>query len=314
MHTNQGKTQSCKELLDQYKQQSSGPTNPQRIIFIGVGDNDVYNITAPFEDKGEKVIAGRVESRDSESSMVVFFVESGTGTWSPREGAPSFQMQDPFFTRIGGDLVLGGVETFPHPTIENALMWRTLFYKGSSIETLQFFFKGPDEMKDLRIVELNDGSVGVFTRPQGEKGGRGKIGYVRIPSIADLTIDVIEKAPLLTGQFHDDEWGGANELHVLQDGRIGVLGHIACFDDNRDRHYYPMAFIFDPNTENYSPMKLIAVRSDFLSGSAKHEFLMDVVFSGGLVRQLDGTAVFYAGISDAEGHRIVIPDPFGETC
>jgi hypothetical protein len=311
MHTSQGEMLTCKELLEQYKQQSCGPINPQRLIFTGVGDNDVYNITAPFEDKGEKVIAGRVESRDSESSTVVFFVESSTGTWTPMEGAPTFKMQDPFFTRMGGDLVLGGVETFPHPTIENALMWRTLFYKGSSIETLQFYFKGPDEMKDLRIVELNDGSVGVFTRPQGEKGGRGKIGYIRIPSMADLTIDVIEEAPLLKGQFHDDEWGGANELHLLEDGRIGVLGHIACFDDNRDRHYYPMAFIFDPNTENYSPMKLIAVRSDFLSGSAKHEFLMDVVFSGGLVRKLDGTAVFYAGISDAEGHRIQIPDPFG---
>lgn len=299
----------CSNLLHEYREQAA-PTRPERLLFTGVGDNDVYNITAPFEDLGEKVIAGRVESRDSESSTIVFFVENEAGQWSPREGAPSFALQDPFFTRIGGELIVGGVQTFPHPSIEHALMWRTVFYKGSNIESLKRFFAGPDGMKDLRIAELEDGSIAVFTRPQGEKGGRGKIGYARIPSLEALTIEVIEQAPLLKGQFNDEEWGGANELHLLKDGCIGVLGHIACFDADRDRHYYPMSFIFDPGNESYTPIQIIAERSNFLPGEAKMNELADVVFSGGLVRQLDGTAVLYAGISDAEAHRLVIPDPF----
>lgn len=29
-------------------------------------------------------------------------------------------------------------------------------------------------MKDVRLVELADGRVGIFTRPQGEKGAGGK--------------------------------------------------------------------------------------------------------------------------------------------
>jgi hypothetical protein len=38
---------------------------------------------------------------------------------------------------------------------------------------------------------------------------------------------------------------------------------------------------------------------------------VDVVFSGGLVRNIDeGKAVLYAGISDAEAQRITIDDPF----
>ena len=93
-------------------------------------------------------------------------------------------------------------------------------------------------MKDLRLVELQDGSIGVFTRPQGEKGGRGKIGFTRVASLEELSIDQINKAPLLEGQFVDEEWGGCNEIHLLPNGILGVLGHIACFDEQGDRHYY----------------------------------------------------------------------------
>lgn len=299
---------TCSELLADYEKKER-PVSPEKLSFEGVGTSDVYNITAPFEDEGQLVIAGRVEPRDSEQSEVHFFLKSGDA-WVPREGAPVFQLQDPFVTFISGELVLGGVQTFPHPTIENALGWRTVFYKGSSINTLEEFFKGPDGMKDLRIAELLNGSIAIFTRPQGEKGGRGKIGFTTIPSLKDLTLEVIENTPLLENQFTDEEWGGANELHVLSSGLIGVLGHVACFDEAGDRHYYPMRFVVDPKTGEHADIELIAVRNDFLPGASKRPDLVDVVFSGGLVRNDDGTADLYAGISDAEAHKITISDPF----
>ncbi len=165
-------------------------------------------------------------------------------------------------------------------------------------------------MKDLRLVELPCGGIGVFTRPQGDKGGRGKIGYTRAAALADLTVDLIEEAPLLEDQFIEEDWGGANELHRLANGWIGVLGHVACFDELRDRHYYPMVFALNPETGQYTDMELIAERSEFLPGEAKRPDLVDVVFSGGLVRNKDGTADLYAGISDAEAQRLTIRDPF----
>ncbi|MEQ7051507.1 DUF1861 family protein [Paenibacillaceae sp. P-4] len=306
-----GSVKTCEILLQEYMAHKPLAQNAEKLSFTGVGDKDVYNITAPFEDAGELVIAGRVESRDSEFSEVRFFVERN-GEWAPREGAPTFELQDPFQTRFGGELVLGGVQIYPHPTQENALMWRTVFYKGKSIAELKPFFKGPDGMKDLRLVELQDGSVGVFTRPQGEKGGRGKIGFARVNRLEDLSIELVNNTPLLDGQFIDEEWGGANEAHLLSNDRIGVLGHIANFDAQGDRHYYPMVFVLDPATGKYSDIKLIAVRDKFLPGAAKRTDLVDVVFSGGLVRNGDGTAVLYAGISDAEAHRLTIDDPFQE--
>ncbi|SEM94398.1 MTP-1 family protein [Lihuaxuella thermophila] len=304
-----GEVKTCSMLLDEYRKADRKPFLPSKLQFAGVGGKDVYNITAPFEDEGEQVIAGRVESRDSEHSEVHFFVQLGE-TWVPKAGLPSFQLQDPFFTRIDGELIFGGVEIFPHPTIENQLQWRTVFYKGSNLRSLQKFFTGPIGMKDLRLIQLKDRSIGVLTRPQGKKGGRGKIGFTRIPSLAHLTLEVIEEAPLLPGQFIDEEWGGANEAHLLSNGLIGVLGHIACFDHQGNRHYYSMVFALDPDTGECSDIGLIAVRADFLKGPAKRSDLVDVVFSGGLVRKPDGTADLYAGISDAEAQRITIPDPF----
>jgi hypothetical protein len=303
-------TKTCAELVEIYLEKDQ-PVNPEKLTFTGVGDRDVYNITAPFEDKGEQVIAGRVEARDTEHSEVYFFVNRD-GVWTPREGAPVFELQDPFVTRIGGELLLGGVEIFPHPTNEGALGWRTVFYKGSSIENLKLLFKGPDGMKDLRLAELKDGSIAVLSRPQGEKGGRGKIGFARISSLDDLNLDVIEEAPLLEGQFAEGEWGGANELHILNNGHIGVLGHIASFDEEGNRHYYPMVFSLNLETGEHTEIQLIAIRDDFLAGASKRPDLVDVVFSGGLVRKEDGTAEFYAGISDAEAHRILIQDPFNQ--
>ncbi|WP_160043667.1 MTP-1 family protein [Paenibacillus sp. USDA918EY] len=302
---------TCSALLASYNSKQARAEQAERLVFDGIGNKDVYNIAAPFEDDGELVLLGRVEPRDSEHSQVMFFVERD-GKWLPRAGAPVFDLQDPFHTRIGGKLIVGGVQIYPHPEKENALMWRTVFYQGSSVNGLKEFFKGPDGMKDLRLVELKDGSIGIFTRPQGKKGGRGKIGFAKVPSLEKLTLQVINDAPLLEGQFTDEEWGGANEAHLLKDGRIGVLGHAACYDPSGDRHYYPMAFVFSPSDLTFTDMELIAVRDRFLPGPSKRPDLQDVVFSGGLIRKEDGTAVLYAGIGDADAQRIVIDDPFAK--
>lgn len=308
---NKGNVKTCGQLLQEFEEKATSIGPAQKLVFDGVGERDVYNIAAPFEDEGELVIAGRVEERDSEHSSVYFFVERN-GKWVPREGAPTFELQDPFFTLIKGELVLGGVQIFPHPEIEDALGWRTVFLKGGSISELTQFAKGPDGMKDIRLVELPTGGIGVFTRPQGEKGGRGKIGFTKIETLDELTPSVVDAAPLLEGQFIEDEWGGANEIHVLKNGLLGVIGHIASFDTEGNRHYYPMIFVYNPEDGTYSDIELIATRSRFEDGPAKRPDLVDVVFSGGLVRKENGRADLYAGISDAEAQKLEIPDPFSQ--
>lgn len=299
--------QTCAKLVEEFKRKRLA-IKGEKIRFSGVGDRDVYNITAPFFDNGEWVIAGRVERRDTEHSTVKFFVERD-GVWAPRSGTPTFILQDPFVTRIDGELIFGGVETYPHPTIPKALGWRTNFYRGNDVSSLRQFATGPDGMKDIRLVKMVNGKIGIFTRPQGKVGGRGKIGFIAVDSLSELTPRIIDWAQLID-QFADAEWGGANEVHVLKNGLLGVLGHIACFGDTGERHYYPMVFCYDPRRHFATPMELIATRAEFPGGPAKRSDLVDVVFSGGLRRLPNGQAEFYAGVSDAEAHKIVVEDPF----
>nr|WP_229776665.1 DUF1861 family protein [Alicyclobacillus cellulosilyticus] len=285
----------------------------EKLNFEGVDGRDVYNITAPFEDEGEWVIAGRVEARDTEYSDVMFFTQKGD-VWVPRPNTRCFHnMQDPFRTRIHGELVFGGVEVWPNPVHPDKIDFRTVFYRGKNINDLRLFAVGPQFMKDIRLVELPDGRIGVFTRPHGDIWGRGQIGYTTIDHLDDLTPRVITQARILHGLFTPDEWGGANELHILKNGLIGVLGHIACYSEEMNKHYRAMVFVFDPKTFETSPIKIIATRDNFQQvRAAKNPQLQDVLFSGGLVRLGDGRAVLYTGVNDAEAHRIVIPDPFDE--
>lgn len=298
---------SVSKLLERYKPQIL--KNPFKIKFLGVGNMDVYNITAPFYWKDKRYIIGRVEERESIHAKACFFEEVNNETYKLCHNIPSFHLQDPFITKIDDIYIFGGVEIFPHPYEEGRVWWRTVFYKGKDIDDLEVFFHGPNGMKDIRLVELLDHRVGVFSRPQGKKGGRGKIGFTIIEEPGQLTKEVIEQAPLFD-QFQEDEWGGANEITLLKDGKLGVLGHIANFTDNNIRHYYSMIFVVNPLTKECSDIQIIASRDDFLEGPSKREDLKDVLFSSGLLRLENGTAILYTGVSDVEAQCIEIEDPF----
>lgn len=300
---------SCDELIKIYRTKHDKKIS-QKLLFDAEG-YDVYNITAPFCDNGRKVLAGRVEERCSEDSKAMFFYNSGN-MWKKVENVDNYKLQDPFIVRIGSEIVFGGVKTYPHPELKGMLGYKTEFYRGNSISNLKKFAEGPEMMKDIRLIGLNDGSIGIFSRPQGKVGGRGKIGYTSVKSLDELNDKVIEKASLIDDLFIDEEWGGTNELHILKNGFIGALGHIAKYDYAGNRHYYSMVYLFDPVTKKASKVKIIAVRDDIPEGDAKRPDLKDVLFSGGIIRNQNGTAELYLGVSDAEAYKIIIEDPFIE--
>ncbi|ETT48087.1 hypothetical protein C162_16445 [Paenibacillus sp. FSL R7-269] len=303
---------ACSELLDTFYA-NLRTVHVEKLVFSGVGGRDVYNITAPFPHDGEEVILGRVEERDSEFSQVFFFTSRGDGVWVPRAHTHTYNLQDPCVTRIKGELIVGGVEVITagdHPP--QIVSWVTQFYRGYRIDSMNHFASGPQQMKDIRLIELQDGRIGVLTRPQGERGGRGQIGFTVIDSLEELNEQTLVEAEILQHQFVQEEWGGANEAHLLSNGHVGVLGHIACFDPLGKKHYYAMVFSLNPDTFETTPLKIIAARSDFPVGPGKRPDLQDVIFSGGLVRGEDGRSVLSVGVSDAEAYRIEIPDPFAE--
>ncbi len=300
---------SCEDLIREFRQKA--PPGPcTKIPMVAAAHKDVYNICAPFVDEGETVIAGRVESRDEEIANVVFFYERDS-LWIPRPHARHFVMQDPFVTRIHHQLVFGGVEVQTEATDPNAIVgWRTVFYHGASVAELDRLAVGPPGMKDIRLIQLRDGRIGLFTRPMHTGHPGADIGFRIINRLEDLTESAMLGADLLRGQFTENEWGGVGEAHALQNGAIGVVGHIAYRSADGHLHYYAYTFAINPRTGATTAPKIIAERQNFPQGPAKRWNVVDVVFSGGLRHRAHGRANLYAGVSDTEAYVINIPDPF----
>lgn len=270
---------------------------------------DVYNPANEFELNGVTYMAGRAEPRSSEyDSHVIFFKKEGDH-WEPL-AEPIFKLQDPSITKIGDELVLCGVRL---KLGTNALMrlfgidkkvlqsYKTVFLKGKTLEELKEFTEGPDGMKDVRLVELDDRRIGVYTRPQRlPDARRGQIGFTIINSLAELNWRVIKEAPLLSTRFPEAEWGGVNEAIPLSDGKIFVLVHRAYYDNYSQRHYYPWAFIHDLKTNEIWNLGILAERSDFPDGPAKRDDLTDILFPAGVKLLENGRLLLRVGMSDCE--------------
>jgi len=304
---------SIKSLLASYD--SSNILKCKKLDFEGVTGLDVYNIASPFKLKGVNYLLGRVELRDFEvGSLAVFFTKKGKEKYWKRSKAPVFNLQDPFWIRFNGEIVIGGVEIM-QKNVERGLKWRTVFYRGKSLGKLRRFAEGPWGMKGIRFVRLN-GKIYLFTRPQGKKGRRGKIGFRVLNSLSELKPRKISGAGIIKGMFAKGEWGGVNQVHVLKNKKLGVLGHIAKFEKDNSgevrRYYYPISFCFDPETEEFSGMKILACRGDLPEGDSKRKDLYHVIYPGGLIRVKGKKAKLYAGVSDVESYEITIKDPFLE--
>ena len=141
------------------------------------------------------MIAGRVERRSEELSEIVLFSETD-GEWRPIEGAPTFPgLQDPCVTIMDGKVILGGVRAFPVTIGEDRKAWQMEFYREGLNGGFDKVLTGPPKMKDIRFLQLPDGRILVLTRPQGERGGRGRIGFCVVDSLIQARWETIENAP-----------------------------------------------------------------------------------------------------------------------
>ncbi|HIS68615.1 MAG TPA: DUF1861 family protein [Candidatus Gallacutalibacter stercoravium] len=289
-----------------------------KLTFHGVEGYDVYNTSIPFFWKGTRYLFGRVERRGEWArSWARLFYETGKDDWTLVPGSMIYQLEDPYIAKIGDELVMGGTHVrYRQGAVET---YYGYFYRGTEVDDLYYFTTGPDYMKDIRLVELADKRVGVFSRPRNEEitkkfGSDSMIGFSVINSVKELTSDVVENAPYIEGLFGPGEWGGCNQAYLLKDGCVGVIGH----ESYRRREesgveslvYLNMAFVLDPKTRAVSDKKIIATRSSYPAGPSKMPDLTDCAFTSGIVARADGKVDLYSGLSDCEEGRIVIDDPF----
>lgn len=286
--------------------------------FHGTDGFDVYNVSIPFTRTGKRYLFGRVERREEWArSWVRLFEETGQDEWTVVENSMVYTLEDPYITEIGDELVLGGT----HVQYERG-SYSTFFgyfFRGTDFHDLYYFTTGPSKMKDIRLVPLADGRIGVFSRPRsselrGKYGSESMIGFTIIDTLDELTADVIANAPYIHGIFGEGEWGGVNQAYLLDSGKIGIIGHI-CYRDQDERGgeqriYLNMAFVFDPVTRESAELHLIGSRPCYPPGPAKKPYLTDCVFASGIVMRPDGKADLYSGIGDCQTGRIAIDYPF----
>ncbi len=286
-----------------------------KLTFKGVEGFDVYNCSQPFMWEDKAYIFGRIEHHDEwMRSWIRLFTKTGQDEWTLVPDSTLYQLEDPYLAIIKDELVFGGT----HVRVKQSELdtYYGYFYKGTEIDNLYYFTTGPDYMKDIRLVELASGKIGVFSRPRSQEilkqhGSESMIGFTIIDSIQELNDEVIEHAPLIEGLFSDGEWGGCNQAFLLDSGKIGVLGHVSYQDETSEQTVYAnMSFVFDPETRNVADYKIIATRASYPAGPAKKPHLQQVAFTSGMVDLKDGTAELYSGIGDCEEGKVIIDYPF----
>jgi len=288
------------------------------LVFHGVEGYDVYNTSIPFEWAGKTYIFGRVERRaEWARSWVRLFENSGKDDWTLVPDSMIWQLEDPYIARIDDGIVLGGTHVrYKTGAIDT---YYGYFYHGTDLNDLYYFTTGPDYMKDIRLVQLADKRIGVFSRPRSEEikkkfGAESQIGFTIIPDLGHLTADVIESAPYIHGLFADGEWGGCNQAYLLDSGMIGVLGHKCWSEPDAEGVtilvYLNVAFVYNPETHEALDVHIIGTRRSYPAGPAKKPGLIDCAFTSGIVMREDGNVDLYSGIGDTQEGRIVVPYPF----
>ncbi len=290
------------------------------LTFHGVEGYDVYNTSIPFTWGGKKYLFGRVERRSEWArSWVRLFESTGKDDWTLVPASMIWQLEDPYIAKIGEELILGGTHVrYKSGKIDT---YYGYFYRGTDISDLYYFTTGPDYMKDIRLVQLPDGQIGVFSRPRNEEirkkfGAESQIGFACIPDLEHLTADVIESAPYIPGLFAEGEWGGCNQAYLLDSGKIGAIGH-KCWTDKKTEPdgvdilvYLNIAFVFDPVMHEALDVHIIGTRKSYPDGPSKKPGLVDCAFTSGIVMREDGNVDLYSGIGDTQEGRLVVPYPF----
>lgn len=291
---------SCVELLKRFSNKEIFP-NTEKLEFAGVGKRDVYNISKPFFINNEQIIAGRVEAREDVAKSQIVFFKHEKGLWVPVYGAPTFQLEDSSIVKIGDELIFSGIEVYPNPSLKDPrnLDYRTVFYRGLDLLTLKKFAVGPELMKDIRLVPLTNGHIGVFTRPQGGEYGKGKIGFMELNNIKEINPKTLLQAQIIENQFSLEEWGGVNDAHSFKNW-VYAIGHIAYIDEKNAKHYYAMSFIYNIASHVATQIKIVATKKNFPAGGIKTPEHEDVAFPTGLVWNRDNTSKLIMNLSDAE--------------
>lgn len=306
-------------IVDAHRNPSSTTQQGCLLTFNGVDGYDVYNTSLPFTWQGNTYLFGRVERRERwAQSNTRLFLQTDNSSYTLQAESISYPLEDPFWVRIGDEFVLGGTcVTKVQGVVVN---YHVRFYRGKSPFDLEYFTSGPEKMKDIRLLQLPNEQIAVMSRHRGSAitsahGTLAEMGYTQIDGLDALCPEIIQQAPLIPSVFTPQQWGGANQLILLDDHKIGVIGHHAWQKEEPVEGERPLSiyvatsFILNTQTKRVEDLKLIGKRSMFPFFPPKKPHLNDCIFTSGIVIQ-DGQTLLYSGLGDTTQGYLPIQNPF----
>lgn len=276
--------------------------------FNGVEGWDVYNCSIPFQYNGHRHIFGRVERRKEwAASGVSLFREVGKDEFTVVPNI-HFELEDPYIQKVDDEMVFGGTHVVKN--VGTVKSYYGYFYRGN-VSELKYYTTGPDFMKDIRIVQLKDKRIGVFSRKRTAE--EVYVGFTIVDTLDDLTTEAIAAAKPINF-IEEGTWGGVNQCYLLDSGKIGCISHYSYHDETPQKQsiqvYCNYSFVFDPETREVLDRKVIGTKSCYPACPAKKPFLIDCVFTSGMELRPDGKIDLYSGIADVGEGRITVDYPF----
>ncbi len=277
-------------------------------------DHIAYNPSAIWTVEGENtlhdVMYVRVEPNHSgpdashigKTVVRPYVVEIGRpdAPIRPYDDGIELKGEDPALTRINRRLASGAIESVwllscvvPVPELDrpnNVATLQTRFYAGTSLGNLEEVGRGPEWMKDIRVVSMDpsDTKLGVYGRPQPQTAS-GNVSYTTVPDIDHLTPDVIAGAPFIDDNLFpvgSGQWGGANDVIRIDQDKNLILAHRAEYvgADNSAKRYEALLLEHRLRSNTIVVLGVLATSKMFPKGTVKEDEttdLSDVVFPGG---------------------------------
>jgi len=275
--------------------EGAAPHNPSAPVWLQI---------RPGQDK-KLVMAVRFEPlREKMTSVTLFCERSTVGNEShwrpiPMKEARVLGGEDPFITSIHGEIVVAVKCALPvSKGFKDSVPCCTVLFRGKTLRSLRMCAVW-DEVNCVRPIELRSGDIGVYTRTRNATSGHSVIEWRVVPRIQDISPEGFERVRLLIlDVFAPGEWGSVNEPNLRSDDTVASIGHVGAQKTRNSVKYAVTNFDFNPKTEKWSEMRIIATRSSFSDGRSKRPGLREVAYTAG-TRSTDERVVLYAGTGDA---------------
>ncbi len=198
------------------------------------------------------------------------------------------------------------------------------FEKGTTVEQLSSLHEGMSRFA-------------VLTRPQGGEFGPGRICYTEFEAATreefeeKLSASLQNRENVIPDLCDNEEWVGPGKVTELEDGTLGIEGHIARWldKDKGIRQYCTISFAYDPTSKATSERQITAMRDMFegTENRADRDDLHEVVYYGGTltksefielgldvaypdIQLQDDEIVRFLGVGDAHPGITIAKDPF----